>query len=148
MYFLFVRIPRNLGSREIVKHVEYLIGIHRHNVLQRHHVAQVCYLSILITDMTEPFVIFVIIACLEHSTFSTASLAFTHWLLFRVALLVVIETRPLVKCLLHSAQGIRTSEKAHGELAIQSLHVWMQMYWCHLRTLCYMLYTLLRHRSR
>jgi hypothetical protein len=78
MYFLFVRIPRNLGSREIVKHVEYLTGIHRHNVLQRHHVAQVCYLSILIKDMTEPFFTFVIIACLEHSTFSTASLAFTH----------------------------------------------------------------------
>lgn len=33
----------------------------------------------------------------------------------------------LLKCLLHSAQGILTEEKSHGGLAIQSLHVWSQM---------------------
>jgi len=55
------------------------------------------YLSVVLTDCTEPFVTCVLIACRELSTCRTASLAFTNGFLLRSAAFVVRETRAASK---------------------------------------------------
>jgi len=48
------------------------------------HIAQVPYLHVLLRDFTDPYVTFVLIVFLVHSTGRIASLAFTHLLFFSV----------------------------------------------------------------
>ena len=91
--FRLVRITRVLGSLEIINGVEYLIAIHTQNVLQKPHIAEVSYLSILLKYFTEPFFTFVRIACHEHFTSRKTSRAVTQGFSLRFSLLVCVEAR-------------------------------------------------------
>jgi hypothetical protein len=78
MSFRRVGIPLILCGLKIIKYVQYLVWIGRQHVPQRSHIAQMSHLSVLLTDFTEPFVTFVLIASLEHSTGRAASLTLTN----------------------------------------------------------------------
>ena len=83
--------------------------------------------------MCSVFRIYGTVWCIRAYLFSCArhrshSISYVHKRIFlRGDLLWVVKHTWLLKCLLRWAQGILTAEKAHGGLAIQSLHVWSQM---------------------
>ena len=123
VYFRLVRIPRILVSHEIVIDVEYLICICRHNTCERPHIAQVLYLSVLLRDFTDPYVIFLLTAFLEHSTSRTASFVFTHRLSLRGALLVFVETRAASKVSFAfgegDSNGVEGARRPSNKIAIR-----------------------------
>ena len=77
------------------------------------------YLSVLLTDITVPFVANVLITCGERSTYRATSLAFTNWLTHRGTLLVNVETRAAPK--LSVTLGARNSDVWDG--ARRALHI-------------------------
>jgi hypothetical protein len=124
MCFCRVGIPLILGGLKITKYVQYLVWISRQIVLQRPHIAQVSYISFLVTDFAISLIRFMVSARHEYPTRSAMSPAFRNGVFFAVLCLFFAKHAWLLKCLLHSAQGIRTAEKTHRGLAKQSLHVW------------------------
>jgi len=107
------------------------------------------YITFLVTDLTISLITFMVSARYEGPKLSATSSAFTNVFLFEVLRLWFAKDAWLLKCLLHSEQGILTSKKAHRGLAIQSLHVWSHMCVTSRIPLCYMLYiVLLRHCAR
>ena len=92
MCFCSVGIPLILGGLKIIKYVQYLVCIRRQNVLQRSHIAQVSYITFLVTDFTISLITIMVYARLEFPTRSAKSHAFTIGILIRGSLLVVGET--------------------------------------------------------
>ena len=118
-----VRIPLILGVHKIIQYIQYIVRVSRQNVLEWSHKTHLSYVIVLFTCMTIPLAKVMFHTSRKRSTSRATSLALANGFLVRGSLFVVRETRLLLKCLLHSAQGILTAEKAHGGLVIQSLHV-------------------------
>ena len=120
---LLVRIPLILRCLVIIIYIQWIVSVSRQYVLERFHKTQVSYISLL---FKLPFA-----SVVRHDLVSAPQVAHTLLrsqmdFLFEVLRFRFAKHVWLLKCLLHSAQGILTAKKSHGGLAIQSLHVLSQ----------------------
>ena len=93
MFFGRVGISFILCGLQIVKYLQYIVGVSRQYVLNWSRVTKMSYTSVLVTDFTITLISFIVPARHEGPTLGTISPMFTDGCLIRGTPFVVRETR-------------------------------------------------------
>ena len=120
----FFRVLRILRSLKIVKYLQHLIAVGGQLVLQRSHVTQVACFSVPATVLIVSFITFVVFRFTSVPHVAQLRLRSHTDFLFAVLCLWLAKHVRLLKCILQTSHGKRTSKNAQRELVVQKLHVW------------------------